>query len=183
MVSIELSSALSLLHAGEIIAVPTESVYGLTVDPANEHALRALLTLKKRDPTKGFIMVASNLDALSAWIDPFTPEMAARILPLWPGPYTWVVPAKLGVSPLLSGKHTSLAVRLTAHPVMRALCDAFGGALVSTSANCEGQPPARSMAELESAFGAQCPAVLTGALGDLSAPTPIYDGLTGSVIR
>lgn len=180
---IPVSEAVTLLHAGQVIAAPTESVYGLSVDPRNESALHALLALKQRDPTKGFIMVAAHIDALLPWVEPFTPEMTARILPTWPGPCTWVVPAKPEVSSLLRGKHATLAVRVTTHPVMKALCEAFGGALVSTSANCEGEPPARTFKDLEHAFGARCPAVVEGALGELSAPTPIYEGLTGLIIR
>jgi L-threonylcarbamoyladenylate synthase len=153
------------------------------VDPSNNAALQALLALKKRDPTKGFIMVAASIDALLPWMEPVTPDMAGRILPTWPGPCTWVVPAKPGISPLLRGKHATLAVRVTTHPVMKALCEAFGGALVSTSAYREGEAPARTLADLEHAFGAQCPAVLLGVIGELSAPTPIYDGVTGLVIR
>ncbi len=181
-VTLSLDEAAAELHAGHVVAVPTESVFGLTVDPAQENALRALLALKARDPSKGFILVASNIDALNDWIEPFTPDMAARILPTWPGPCTWVVPAKQSVSTLLRGKHATLAVRVTSHPVMKALCDAYGSALVSTSANREGEPPARSVDALLQAFD-ECPAIVAGELGSLAQPTPIYDGCTGKVLR
>ena len=179
---ITIYDAITLLHSGKIVAVPTESVYGLSVDPTNETALQALLDLKARNPSKGFIVVASSLEALSSLIEPFTEEMASKILPTWPGPCTWIVPARPNLSSLLCGQHASLAVRVTTHPIMKALCDAFGGALVSTSANLEGRPPARSIDELHLAFET-CPPIVMGELGDLSSPTPIYDGLTGQVIR
>ena len=179
---ITISEAVTLLRSGKIIAAPTESVYGLSVDPTNEDALQALLDLKARNPSKGFIVVASNIEALSSLIEPFTEEMASKIMPTWPGPCTWIVPARPNLSSLLCGQHSSLAVRVTTHPVMKALCDAFGGALVSTSANQEGRPPARSLDELALAFET-CPPIVAGELGDLASPTPIYDGLTGQVIR
>lgn len=182
MLGIDLNDALALLHAGQVVAVPTESVYGLSVDPRQESALRALINLKARDPSKGFILVSHTLEALSPWIEPFTPEMALRILPTWPGPYTWIVPAKPNVPSLLRGKHNTLAVRITAHPVLRDLCKSFGGALVSTSANREGEPPARSVEALLQAFHV-CPAVMAGELGDLSSPTRIIDGVTGEFVR
>ncbi len=83
-VTLTLDEAAAELHAGHVVAVPTESVYGLTADPTQENALRALLALKARDPSKGFILVASTIEALNDWIEPFTPDMATRILPTWP---------------------------------------------------------------------------------------------------
>lgn len=80
-VTLTLDEAAAELHAGHVVAVPTESVYGLTADPTQENALRALLALKARDPSKGFILVASTIEALNDWIEPFTPDMATRILP------------------------------------------------------------------------------------------------------
>lgn len=180
---ITLATAISLLRSGAIIAAPTESVYGFSVDPHNEAALQALLDLKRRDPTKGLILIAHDIDAFQDWIEPLTPSMLARMLPTWPGPCTWVVPAKPSVSSLLRGKHATLAIRVTAHPVMQALCEMMGSALVSTSANQEGEPPARDPQTLMDVFGATCPAILEGALGDLTSPTPIYDALTGASIR
>ncbi|MFI4957019.1 MAG: Sua5/YciO/YrdC/YwlC family protein [Gammaproteobacteria bacterium] len=177
-----ISDAVTLLRSGKIVVVPTESVYGLSVDPRNEDALQSLLDLKARNPSKGFIVVASNLDALSSLIEPFSEEMASKILSTWPGPCTWIVPARHNLSSLLCGQHASLAVRVTSHPVLKALCDAFGGALVSTSANQEGRPPARTMDELQLAFET-CPPIVAGELGELSSPTPIYDALTGQIIR
>lgn len=180
-----IAEAISFLRSGKskIIAAPTESVYGLSVDPHDEAALQALLALKRRDPTKGLILVASHVDALMEWIEPLTDAMKARILPTWPGPCTWIVPAKQHVSPLLRGRHETLAVRVTSHPVMKALCDAAGTALVSTSANHEGEPSARSVTSLIDIFGAACPPIVDGPLGDLTSPTPIYDALTGNVVR
>jgi L-threonylcarbamoyladenylate synthase len=179
---ITISEAVNLLRAGNIVCAPTESVYGLSVDPLNQDALQSLLDLKARNPSKGFIVVASSVDALHALIEPFSDDMASKILATWPGPCTWVVPCKPNVSTLLCGQHASLAVRVTTHPVMKALCDAFGGALVSTSANQEGRPPARSIDELHLAFET-CPPIVAGNLGELASPTPIYDGLTGQIIR
>jgi len=107
----------------------------------------------------------------------------ARCTATWPGPATWVLPARQGLSPLLTGGRDSLAVRVTAHPQAAALCRACGHALVSTSANLSGAAPARSGAELEAQFGDKLPLVLAGELGDSARPTPIRDARTGQPVR
>ena len=83
---------------------------------------------------------------------------------------------------LVSGEHDSVAVRLTAHPLLRALCARWGGPLVSTSANRAGQPPALSVSELRLRFGPEL-TVVPGALGGMSKPTSIREAATGHILR
>jgi L-threonylcarbamoyladenylate synthase len=100
----------------------------------------------------------------------------------WPGPHTWLLPAAAGVPRWLRGDHVTLAVRVTAHPLAAALCRAFGGPLVSTSANRSGRPAALSPLQVR----LRCPGVdlvLHGALGGRAGPSRIRDGATGRLIR
>jgi L-threonylcarbamoyladenylate synthase len=173
-----LTRSLAALERGEVIAVPTEAVFGLSADPRNLDAVQAVLNLKKRDPNKGFILVASSVSQL----EPYLENIPEHILSSWPGPVTWVVPAKKIVSPLLRGKHNSIAVRVTAHPVLSALCTAYGSALVSTSANPEGLPPALTHAMLQDYFGESL-LITPGELGGRDKPTEIRDALTGDILR
>src|SRR5690606_23054211 len=116
---------------------PTEAVWGLGCDPANEAAVRRLLAIKRRDPGKGLILVAADRGQLQPWVD-FAGLPRARleaVLASWPGPHTWILPAGAAAPRWITGDHDGLAVRVSAHPQVVALCRAFGGPLVSTSAN------------------------------------------------
>jgi tRNA threonylcarbamoyl adenosine modification protein (Sua5/YciO/YrdC/YwlC family) len=174
------AQAVKALAQGEVIAVPTEAVFGLSVDPQNILAVQKLLDLKKRNPDKGLIIVAADLTQLEPYID--IQDIHENILSTWPGPYTWVFPAKSSVSSLLRGKHSTIAVRVTAHPVMSGLCAEFGGALVSSSANFEGLSPALTSNEIQDYFGKDL-VIVPGALGGRNKPTEIRDALTGEIIR
>lgn len=176
-------NAATCLKRGELIACPTEGVYGFSCDPGNESALKKLLTLKKRGKQKGFILVASCLQQLTPFLQPISEVAMARIKPTWPGPCTWVLPAKANVSSYLTGHFECLAVRVTDHPLLRAVCEAFGGALVSTSANVAGEKPCVTYQEASDAFAEAVAFVVPGEVGGLSRPTQIYDGVTGAVLR
>lgn len=178
-----LQQAVGALRGGGIIAYPTEAVYGLGCDPHNEAALARLLRIKKRDPAKGLILIASAFDQFADFLLPLDASLQARVNPTWPGPVTWVLPARADVSALLRGDHDTLAVRVTAHPVAAALCRAFGGPLVSTSANVSTEPPARSAAAIGAMFGTNVNYVLDGAVGPLTRPTEIRDARSGETIR
>lgn len=171
-------AAVQALARGEVISVPTEAVYGLSVDPRNLEAVQRLLELKHRNPDKGLIIVGSEVSHL----EPYLEQLPSSILSSWPGPHTWLCPAKASVSPLLKGKHQTLAVRVSAHPVMSALCAAFGGALVSTSANTEGLPPALTEQAVRDYFGKEV-LIVPGELGGLDKPTEIRDAMSGKLIR
>lgn len=183
MASQQINQAIKALQQGGVIAYPTEAVYGLGCDPANSQALKRLLSLKQRSRDKGLILIAADFDQLSPFLAEIDSSLKAKVLSTWPGPVTWLWPAKPTVSSLLRGIHDTLAVRVTAHPLAAALCRAFGGPIVSTSANLSGKPPARSSEEVYGQFGEQLEYVLAGEVGGLSRPSQIRDALTGAVIR
>jgi L-threonylcarbamoyladenylate synthase len=175
--------AINALNKGDIIATPTEAVYGLSVDPENLNAVEKLLNLKQRDPQKGFIIVASDISQLEPYIQPLKPEILQKLAATWPGPVTWIVPAKPDLSPLIRGEHDTIAVRVTAHPVLAEICEDYEGALISTSANIEGEEPARSIEAVEEIFGHKVAIVVQGALGREQKPTIIKDALSDEVLR
>lgn len=179
----QLEDAARIIAAGGIVAYPTEAVYGLGCNPADGAALERLVALKGRAPDKGFILIAAALEQLEPWLGEADAQSLARCTATWPGPATWVLPARPGLPPLLTGGRDSLAVRVTAHRQASALCRACGHALVSTSANVSGAAPARSVAELEAQFGDALPLVLAGELGGSPRPTPIRDARTGRALR
>jgi L-threonylcarbamoyladenylate synthase len=176
----DMNIAVSYLKAGNIIAYPTEAVYGLGCDPLNEQAVMLLLDIKQRPIEKGLILIAASLAQLEPYLI-LTDDLLKKVLPAWPGAVTWVIPAKSDVPRWLTGEHDSLAVRVTSHPIARQLCEQYGGAIVSTSANISTQPAFRNAAEVANAFPDLF--VLDGALGDLAQETAIYDALSGKRLR
>jgi len=180
----ELAAAVAALRAGGVIAYPTEAVYGLGCDPTDRIAVERLFELKLRPPQQGVLLIAADFTQVEKYIDPAAPaDAVARARATWPGPHTWVFPRAPATPAWLAGGHAGIALRVTAHPLAAALCRAFGGALVSTSANRHGQVPARSADEVRSAFGAGLAYILDGAVGGLDRPTPIRNAIDGEVIR
>ena len=183
--TVDIEQAAALLHGGGLLAYPTEAVWGLGCDPDNEAAVLRLLQLKQRPLDKGLILVASSLAPLRPWLDPppLPPARLAAVLATWPGPNTWVMPAAADAPAWISGGRGSIAVRISDHPPVVALCQAFGGPLVSTSANFGGKPPAYSRDELDPALLDGIDAVIAGDTGGLDSPTPIRLAVDGRVLR
>ncbi|TXH78070.1 MAG: threonylcarbamoyl-AMP synthase [Thiothrix sp.] len=179
----QIEEAVAIVTAGGLIAYPTEAVFGLGCDPQNEAALQRLLELKQRPAHKGLILIAAELEQVTPYLAALTPEILERILPTWPGPYTWLLPVKPAVSSLVRGEHDTLAVRISAHPVCRALCQQFGGPLISTSANPATQTPARDVESLQTYFAEQLDLILDLPLGQQQNPSEIRNALTGELIR
>lgn len=181
----ELNAAATLLHRGGVVAYPTEAVFGLGCDPADHVAFERLFALKQRPSTQGVLLIASDFAQVESYID-FAAVPAAvlqQVRASWPGPYTWVFPRTTAVPAWVAGSHTGIALRVTAHAPAAALCRAFGGALVSTSANPHGQPPARSASTVSNYFGDALDGVLDAPLGGQVSPTLIRDALSGATIR
>lgn len=172
-----------VLRSGGVVAYPTEAVYGLGCDPRNESAIARLLALKQRALDKGLILIAADFAALQPFVWELEPERMTEIFASWPGPHTWLLPVREQSSRLLSGRFDTLAVRVTAHPLAAALCRTFGGALVSTSANCAERPPARRAWQLRARLGDWPDWVLVGDCGGRDRPSRIRDGRTARVLR
>ncbi len=175
--------AARLLAGGGIVAYPTEAVYGLGCDPGDTAALIRLRRLKGRDADKGFILIAADFHQLAPYIAPLPADMARRVRRTWPGPVTWVVPAGPAATPWLTGPRDTVAVRVTAHPVAAALCRAFGGAVVSTSANPQGLRPARDALTVRRYFGGAVDFILTGPVDRRRGPSEIRDARSDRVLR
>ncbi|MFZ0470278.1 MAG: Sua5/YciO/YrdC/YwlC family protein [Thiogranum sp.] len=171
------------IKAGGVIAYPTEAVFGLGCDPSDPLAVTRLLAIKKRPPDKGLILVAADWAQLQPWLQPQPADLQRRMLRTWPGPVTWLVPAADACPSWLTGAHSTLAVRVSAHPVVRDLCQRVGSAVVSTSANISARRPARSVLEVQLRFAASIDFILPGPLGGEGRPTTIRDLLSGRIVR
>lgn len=182
MKSLTPDQAAIVLRQGALIAYPTEGVYGLGCDPFNEAAVRRLLALKKRPMEKGLILVAAEMAQILPLVR-FDGIDRSQVEVHWPGPVTWTLPATETVPEWIRGRFDTVAVRISAHPVVQALCRAFGGAVVSTSANPAGQSPAMNCDQVASYFGDQLAGCVLGELGGQAGPTPIFDARTGQQLR
>ena len=178
--SMPIRKAARILRAGGVIAYPTEGVYGLGCLPGNLAAVMRVLEIKGRDVSQGLILIAADPAQLAPWaLLPQRAELPSSA----ERPVTWLVPAQPDVPHWIRGAHERIAVRITAHAVAAALCTAAGSALVSTSANVSGRPPARTGYVLRREFGPLVDYVVPGACGPAQGPSEIRDLETGGIVR
>lgn len=177
--------AVTRLQHGGVIAYPTEAVYGLGCDPDNQQAVMALLALKQRPVEKGLILIAANYEQLYPYVDDsaISPARMKEIFASWPGHVSWVLPAKAETPRWLTGQFDSIAVRVSAHPVVQQLCLAFGKPLVSTSANLAGEPAFTDVDAIASQWSDKLAMIVPGALGGATKPSIIRDAVSGDVFR
>ena len=181
--SFQIREAARVLQSGGLVAYPTEAVYGLGCDPLNPQAVERLLQLKQRAWQKGLILVAADIDQLSPFISPIEPVYQSRLDASWPGPNTWLVTASSSCPEWIRGSHQTVAVRVSAHPLIIELCHSFGGAIVSTSANLAGKNPAKRPLDVLRGLGGKVDYCLHAALGDGQRPTVIRDLISNEIIR
>lgn len=181
--SLRLRAAVSALRRGGVIACPTEAVWGLSCDPGNEGAVAHLLALKGRPVTKGLILVAAHERQIDFLLTELTAQQRQTLTAGWPGPLTWLLPHHGRVPAWICGEHPTVAVRVSDHPVVSALCAAWGGPLVSSSANLAGARPAREAFQVRRFFGEGLDYLLPGRVGNAGRPTSIRDLHSGEFIR
>ncbi|MBI2796004.1 MAG: threonylcarbamoyl-AMP synthase [Gemmatimonadetes bacterium] len=167
------------LQAGRVLGYPTETVYGFgtSIDHA---AVESLLALKRRPPSKPFLLLVNGSEMLTRIGLRLTPAASRLAARYWPGPLTLVLPGgERRVPALLRGPEGGIAVRWTSHTGLLRLLQAYGEAITSTSANLPGLPPARTAAEIVSQFGGAVAQgllrVLDGGRLTASPPSTVVD--------
>lgn len=164
------------------MAYPTEAVFGLGCDPNDLRGVLRILEIKQRSVSQGLILIGADVEQFELWIDP-TPEESARLAKQGERPISWVVTAKPGVPDWITGGRESLAVRITSHPIARALCRSADSALVSTSANVHRRPPATSALQVRRRLGDRIDFILPGTVGEAANPSEIRIARSGKTIR
>ena len=174
--------AVQAVKQGGLIAYPTEGVYGLGCSPFDHHACQRLYQLKQRPANKPFLWVANCFDHVADFIDTQALPDLNAILATWPGAVTWIFPlSQRGKMQLPT--YDTLAVRISAHPIVQALCQALAAPLISTSANLAGKPALCTTQTVNAQFANQVDYIVPGSIGDLTGPTPIYDAMTHRILR
>jgi L-threonylcarbamoyladenylate synthase len=173
-----------MLYDKKVIAYPTEAMFGLGCDPTSEKAVKRLLDLKKRSIKKGLILVASNYNQIKMYINEnkLSVQQKKMMFFHWPGPYTFLVPANSLVPHWLTGQFNTIAVRISAHLSIIKLCNVFGKALISTSANFSNMSPCLTQEDVFKNFGKDFP-VLHGHIGNENHPSKIINVINGKLIR
>ncbi|KKO45988.1 tRNA(ANN) t(6)A37 threonylcarbamoyladenosine modification protein [Arsukibacterium ikkense] len=179
------ATAVELLQQGEVISYPTEAVYGLGCDPDNETAVLKLLAIKQRPVEKGLILVAATYSQLLPYVDDkaIPQEKRYQVISSWPGHVSWVLPASKTAPKWITGQFDSIAVRVSAHPVVQQLCQQYGKPLVSTSANLAGEPAITDYQQLLATMGLKVAAIVEGALGGAAQPSQIRNAVSGEIVR
>lgn len=175
-----LAQAVAILRDGGIVAYPTETVYGLAVDPFSEPAVQRLIEAKGRGGDQAILLIISEQSQLLRCVATVNPAAERCMDAFWPGPLTLLFPKAPGLAPSLTGERDTIAVRCPAHETARALCAAFGGPITSTSANRSGHPPAMAPGELDLPGVAL---LIDGGALPPSKPSTLYDPVAGRILR
>lgn len=172
--------AVAVLRSGGVVACPTETVYGLAVNPFAEAALDRLYRVKGRPDTMPVLLVVADRDMVTQVAESVS-EKARRCMEIfWPGPLSLLLPARPELPRRLVGPGGKVCVRCPSHHAARALSRAWGGPVTSTSANKTGEAPARTARE---AALAGVDLVLDGACGIPPVPSTLFDPESGTVVR
>ena len=176
-----INQAAAILRDGGLIAFPTETYYGLAVDPFNETALQRLFSIKNRPTVKPVLVLIPSRDDIIRMTDT-VPDVAGQLMDrFWPGPLTLIFSARQELSVILTGGTGTVGVRLSPHPVAQGLLQAFGGPLTATSANRSGMRAAVTEAEVIEYFGDEVDMVLAGGRTPGQKPSTLI-GFTGNNI-
>lgn len=162
VVAAEIEQAAAVIRRGGIVAFPTETYYGLAVDPFNREAVSRLFALKRRAPDKPILCLVPDREHLAGLVRAVPPSFVPLMDAFWPGPLTLVFTAGQEVPVILTGYSGTVGVRVSSHPLAAALARAYGGAISATSANFSGQPAAVSAAEVSAQLGPDVDLILDG---------------------
>ena len=178
--------AAQIIAAGGVLSYPTEAVWGLGCDPFNQNAVQRILTIKSRDVSKGLILIGSKPAHFGRLLRSLPPDQQAFLTRSKASDraITWLVEDDQQLVPCwVKGQHASVAIRLTTHPLCVALCEAYGGALVSTSANPAGMPSALNRLKVQRYFADRLDYVLSGSVGKATRESQIIDLKTRKILR
>lgn len=183
--SLSLKMAAKTLFDGGVIAYPTEAVWGLGCDPFNASAVKRILQLKRRSMDKGLILIGADIDQFEFLLHDIEEDKQKHLKQSWPGPFTWIVPHHQRVPCWVSGKHPGVAIRVSDHPIVQALCRLYGGPIISTSANPQSKPAATTSLKVRHYFHGdrKLDFITQGATGKYQRPSEIRDLTTLALIR
>jgi L-threonylcarbamoyladenylate synthase len=178
---LELDAAVQALRDGELVAFPTETVYGLGAHAGHPLALRRVFELKGRPTSHPLIVHLDSVRFLSRWAREVPPQAEKLAEAFWPGPLTLVLPRAYNVQALVTGGQETVAVRIPAHPMAQQLLTAFGGGIAAPSANRYGRLSPTRAEHVREEFGDAVRVILDGGDCKLGLESTIVACLEGTV--
>jgi L-threonylcarbamoyladenylate synthase len=176
----DLAPAVAALHGGGVVAFPTETFYGLAVDPRSAEAVARVFALKRRGADQPLPLIASSVDQIADHVGTMT-ALAQRLASrAWPGPLTLMIPASSSLCDAVHRATGVVAVRVPADAVARELARGAGHAITSTSANISGEPPSADPERVIASFGSGLDALIDSGRTPAGLPSTIVDA-TGDV--
>ena len=166
-----LDRAASIIRDGGVVAIPTETFYGLAVDASQERAVARIFEIKGRPASMALPLVAASLEQVERILGPLDARSAKAAARFWPGPLSLVLPA----SQSIATRDTTAAVRVPGHDFVRHLCDRAAALLTATSANKTGAPSAQTAAAVVASLGSLVDLVIDGGTTPGGKPSTIAD--------
>ncbi len=165
--------AVETLVEGGVIAIPTDTVYGIAASIFSQPAIDRVYAIKGRDPSKSLPVLVSSLAALERLTEPLDVRTALLLERFWPGPLTLVLPARPGLDEFLTAEDGTIGVRMPNHPLALEMIDRAGGAIACTSANRSGEAPACNAGEVAASLGADIDLTLDGGITTGGVPSTV----------
>jgi L-threonylcarbamoyladenylate synthase len=178
---VELEAAVQALRDGELVAFPTETVYGLGAHAGHPAALRRVFELKGRPTSHPLIVHLDSVRFLTRWARDVPSDAERLAEAFWPGPLTVVLPRAYNVHTLVTGGQETVAVRIPSHPMAQQLLTAFGGGIAAPSANRYGRVSPTRAEHVREEFGDAVRVVLDGGDCKLGLESTIVACLDGTV--
>lgn len=170
-----IQEAVTLLRSGELVALPTETVYGLGADARQPEALAKIFLAKGRPFSHPLIVHLASAQQLSEWASEVPPEATRLAQAFWPGPLTLILKKRPEVSDLLTGGQDTVGLRIPAHPVAQALLQAFGGGIAAPSANRFTHLSPTTAQAVRDELGDKVACILEGGICEVGLESTILD--------
>jgi L-threonylcarbamoyladenylate synthase len=170
-----LQEAAKWIRNGGLVALPTDTLYGLAADPFRADAVARLLAVKGRSASRGLPLIAADADQVAAHLGTLPPNGRRLAAKFWPGPLTLLVPAPAALARDVAGGTGRVGVRVPAHDIARAICRSVGGPITATSANRTGQPATAEPGEVERTLGDDVDLLIDAGPTPGGAPSTIVD--------
>lgn len=171
----DIDIAVDFLRRGEVIAYPTETIYGLGADVFNKKAVKKIFDLKARDYGLPISILVADLEMLRSCIDHVPDEVLPLLRRFWPGPLTICFPASSRFAPGLVTNTGKVGIRISSHPVASALVKAFGQPITTTSANRSDYPPSLNAKHITKYFGDRIPCIIDSGECEPSRGSTVVD--------
>ena len=160
---------------GGVVALPTDTVYGVAASLSHPEALRRLYEIKGRPPDRPLPVLVASTDAVETLVTEFTADTALLLDEFWPGPLTVVLPARRGMPREVTSGGTTVGLRMPNHPLAIEVIAKAGGAIACTSANRSGEPPAGSATQVAQTLGPQLDMILDGGIAPGGVPSTVVE--------